>query len=392
MMDCVAGRDHVQNAVQSPKHRIGLPLVSIIVVNFNYQRFLVEAIESAISQTYPNIEIIVVDDASTDESGIILDKIEEKYHDISIIRRSENGGQSLASRQGFEASSGDYVVFLDADDVLLPDFVHTHVFVHLSLRVPVGLTSSDMAQAAGERLVLSGLPQINEYVRSGKGKCKNFVRPVDENGDDLYPLSPPDGDLTDRIHFVPPCNLRRWIWAPTSGNCFRRDALAMFIDNDALADLRSCTDAYLVRGITVLTGSVLIDRALSIYRLHGSNVFSKGPNLNAMLNYDRNGPNNDQKGRRMVVDHLIANAGFFGRKVHSPFHMLKALSALNDPWPRMPSRIAGSRSYTGGEVIAHFSQLCGALGLWRVALWTPLLGVYPWALAWAWLKYMRAQQ
>jgi glycosyltransferase involved in cell wall biosynthesis len=392
VMDRAVVDDHGQNKMQLEKHGFGLPRISVIIVNYNYGRFLREAIDSVFAQTYPNIELVVVDDASVDESAVVLDAIAGDRPDIKIIRRQENGGQSLATRQGFEASTGEYVVFLDADDVLLSDFVATHIFVHLSLRIPVGFTSSDMAQASNSRLVLSTIHPFSDYIRSEKGKRTDLIRRVDENAPELWPLASPDADIGNGIHLVQPSYQDRWVWAPTSGNCFRRDALVMFFDNDALASLRSCTDAYLIRCVAVLTGSVLIDRPLSIYRLHGVNVFSQSPHLNGLLNYERRGlNNNDQKARQLVIDFLIAHAERFASRVHSPFQFLGALKALNDSWPRLPSRIAGCRSYVGGEVIAHYRQMAAAVGLGPLTVWTMLLGVAPWTLAGAWIKALWAR-
>jgi glycosyltransferase involved in cell wall biosynthesis len=374
-----ADADYRLDAARHTKHRFGLPLVSVIVVNYNYGRFLIEAVESIVAQTYPHIEIIIADDASTDDSASVLDRIEATYPQAKIIRRTENGGQSLASRQGFEASSGDYVAFLDADDILLPDFVATHVFVHLSVRVPVGFSSSDMAQASGSRIVTSMLHHFGNYVRSGQGRCENLLRRIDEHSPELWPLADMDEQICDSVHLVDPTYQNPWVWAPTSGNLFRRDALTLFFDNDALANLRSCTDAYLVRGVAVLNGSVLIDRTLSIYRLHGANSFSQGPHLNGTISYDRGSPSdNDQKGRRLAIDHLIAKADVLARRLNSPFHYLDALKALNDSWPLMPSRTPGCRSYVGGEIVAHFRQLAQAIGLWPLTLRAGSLGVSRW--------------
>lgn len=224
-------------------------------------------------------------------------------------------------------------------------------------------------------------------MRSVKKKPPDLVRRVDENGPELWPLPVPDLDLPERIYFIPPNYEGAWVWAPTSGNCFRREAVAMFVNNDAFGELRSGTDAYFLRGVGALTGSVLIDRALSIYRTHGTNLFAQNPNLNGLLNYDRPASDeNDQKGRRMAVDHLIANAGFFARKVHSPYYFLRALWTLNSSWPRLPSRIPGCRSYVAGEVIGHFSQLSEVISRWQLALLAIRLGVAPWTLFAAWSK------
>ncbi|WP_331936853.1 glycosyltransferase family A protein [Methylosinus sp.] len=124
-----------------------LPLVSVIITNYNYGRFLLEAVDSVFSQTYPHIECIIVDDASTDDSEAVLESIRRNKPNVDIILHEENFGQTTAFRTGLTASSGEYVVFLDADDLLLPTFVETHLFVHLSLRIAVGFTSSDMFQS-----------------------------------------------------------------------------------------------------------------------------------------------------------------------------------------------------------------------------------------------------
>src|SRR5579885_2514983 len=74
-----------------------------------------------------------------------------------------------------------------------------------------------------------------------------------------------------------------------------------------------------LRGIGILMGSVLIDRPLAIYRLHGMNVFSKHPHLYGILNYERGGPaDNDLLGRKLVIGHLIDSAKLFLRKLESP--------------------------------------------------------------------------
>ncbi len=91
------------------------PLVSILINNYNYGQFLEEAINSAINQTYENIEVIVVDDGSTDNSREIIANYGNKI--ISILK--ENGGQASAFNAGFANSQGDIICFLDADDVFI---------------------------------------------------------------------------------------------------------------------------------------------------------------------------------------------------------------------------------------------------------------------------------
>lgn len=94
-----------------------VPKVSVIIPNFNYGKYISIAIESVLSQTHPNVEVIVVDDGSTDESISILGRYGSKL----LVIQQRNQGVSIARNNGVAASSGDYVAFLDADDVWLPE-------------------------------------------------------------------------------------------------------------------------------------------------------------------------------------------------------------------------------------------------------------------------------
>jgi glycosyltransferase involved in cell wall biosynthesis len=369
---------HCQDTNEIKINKFSLPLVSVIIVNFNYGRFLKQAADSVFKQTYPNLEGIIVDNASTDcSAGVLLD-ISREYPDAKIVRRKEPGGQSLAAKEGFEASSGEYVVFLDADDYLLASFVETHVFVHLSLRIPVGFSSSDMIQTVDSRMVLGTVAYLSEYVRSGRGKRPGLLRRIDKSAPGVWPLPSPDASIETEVHFVKPGYAGNWMWAPTSGNCFRRDALQLFLTNEHLAALLTGTDAYLVRGVSLVTGSVVIDRPLAVYRLHGMNEFSRHPHLNGVLNYERNSPSDpNQLGRKMIIDHLIANARLFLRKMPSPWRYMNALKAVDDPWPRLPSTVAGCHSYLASKLVTEARALAPALGFFYFIVLLGWLKVAP---------------
>jgi glycosyltransferase involved in cell wall biosynthesis len=95
------------------------PLVSIIIPCYNCRKFLREAIESALAQSYSNVEVVVVDDGSTDETPAILQSYPAKF-----VQQTHQG-VSAARNHGIRASSGEYLVFMDCDDLLLPDAVAT---------------------------------------------------------------------------------------------------------------------------------------------------------------------------------------------------------------------------------------------------------------------------
>jgi glycosyltransferase involved in cell wall biosynthesis len=391
-MKAVAVDDIARKRQESSGNKINslpfsLPLVSVIIVNYNYGCYLKQAADSVHEQTYPNIECIIVDNASTDESPGVLAAISKQYPGTALLRRSSNGGQTLASKEGFEASSGEYVVFLDADDFLLPSFIATHVFVHLSLRVPVGLTSADVIQAVDSRMVLGTFFSLSEYIRSGRGKRSDLFRRIDESAPETWPLSRPDAAIESRLHFVEPCDIGSYYWSPTSGNCYRRDALLLFLNNENLAHHNRSTDSYLILGISGLTGSVVIDQALAVYRLHGTNLFAQHPNLYCLLNYDRDS-HADSKilSRTFLIDHLIANSTLFLQKIYHSSHYIILLKALDEASPRLQSTVAGCRSYLAGKLVSESAKFAREFGLFPFVLLLIRLKVTPHVILWACLR------
>lgn len=95
-------------------------MISVIVPVFNGERYLSACIESVLAQSYTDIELIIVDDGSTDSSGTIADRYARDYSGIRVIH-CENGGMSYARNVGIEASAGEYVYFLDSDDMMHPE-------------------------------------------------------------------------------------------------------------------------------------------------------------------------------------------------------------------------------------------------------------------------------
>ncbi len=144
---------------------------------------------------------------------------------------------------------------------------------------------------------------------------------------------------------------------------------------------RHCTGAYLLRGINVVTGSVVIDRPLRVYRLHGTNVYSKHPHLNGVLNYDRGGPSDtNQLSCIMIMDHLIANAQLFLRIMPSPLHYLNALKAADAAWPPLPRTVPGCRSYLASKLVTEAAMLAPALGYREFIVLLKRLKIPPYAI------------
>lgn len=99
-----------------------IPKVSIIVPIYKVEEYLPQCIDSLINQTYQNLEIILVDDGSPDNSGLICDEYAEKDSRIKVIHK-ENGGVGSARNQGINCAVGEYIYFVDADDFIESDLI-----------------------------------------------------------------------------------------------------------------------------------------------------------------------------------------------------------------------------------------------------------------------------
>ncbi len=206
-------------------------LVTVVVLNYNYARFLDQAIDSALGQTHPACEVVVIDNGSTDNSL----EVAKRYGDrIRIVQQPVNIGQGQGYNLGFEAARGEWLIWLDADDLLDPD-------------------------AVAQCLALAN-PET--------AKVQFPLRLVDSNARELggvVPFVRHQGDVQAIIrrfgHYAGP---------PGSGNLYRRSAVAPYFPVPPL-DWPICTDT--VPFITAPFHGIVIDtgRPLGSYRLHGKN-------------------------------------------------------------------------------------------------------------------------
>ena len=218
------------------------PLVSIIIDNYNYGRFLRTAIDSALGQIHPHLEVIVVDDGSTDDSRDIIAGYGSQITKVYKV----NGGQASALNAGFAASRGEIILFLDSDDILEPIAA---------------------AQAA---------------MQLGDGNASKLHWPMwiidamgNKTGDWRPKYSLPQGDCRQQVLERGPSNVAS---SPTSGNAWSRRFLdrVMPIPED-VKYYRSCADEYLFTLAPVFGEVRAIAEPLGSYRMHDGSVYSGRP-------------------------------------------------------------------------------------------------------------------
>jgi len=132
----------------------GQPLVTIICLCFNQERFVAEAIQSVLSQTYKNIELIVVDDASTDHSADVIQSHAAPHPHIRFIRHHNNTGNCKAFNHALKYARGEYLIDLAADDVLLPTRIAQGItfFTQAPAHVGVNFTDAEWINEQGQHL------------------------------------------------------------------------------------------------------------------------------------------------------------------------------------------------------------------------------------------------
>lgn len=113
-------------------------LISIIVPVYNVEKYLERCIESIVNQTYQNLEIILVDDGSMDNSGKICDEWAVKDNRIKVIHK-ENGGVSSARNDGLKKATGEYVGFVDSDDTVEPRYMEILLNLIIEKRVDMSI-------------------------------------------------------------------------------------------------------------------------------------------------------------------------------------------------------------------------------------------------------------
>lgn len=170
------------------RSEVQYPQVSVVIPVYNGDRYLAEAIDSVLAQTYSAWDMIVVDDGSTDRTPTILQHYQQRYDRSIRVKRQANQGVAVARNQGIAMAQGDWIAFLDADDVFLPD--------KLAAQVALATTKPHLG------MIHSGWQRVSQT-----GQLLRVVEPWQE---------------------IPQLTLETWLrWKPVlpSAMLFRRDWL-----------------------------------------------------------------------------------------------------------------------------------------------------------------------
>jgi glycosyltransferase involved in cell wall biosynthesis len=219
---------------------VAQPLVSILINNYNYGAFLPVAIESALNQTYNQVEVIVVDDGSTDDSGQIL----QQYGDTIRVILKPNGGQASSFNVGFAACQGEIICFLDADDWFVPE------------------------KAAQVAAIFQQHPDLGwcfHPMAMFHSSSQQLIRPLPFQSQGCYDITAAvqQGKLAGKLPIAD---------CATSGMCFARSHLEKILPMPE--EIRITSDDYLKYVAWGTAMGYVSSAALSVQRLHANNAYT----------------------------------------------------------------------------------------------------------------------
>ena len=214
------------------------PLASVLITNHNYERYIGEAIQSVLAQTYPNFEVVVCDDGSTDNSCEVIDAWRKRDPRVWLVRQS-NGGQGAALNAAFSAAKGDVIVLLDGDDMAVEN--------RLALIIQAFHRHPDAGTVTHALRILD--PQGRQHGRDPE-------EPLDEG-------------------WLAPALLRgpEPVFPPTSGLAIRAEIAKLVFPLPCKLIPKAHWDWVVREGAAFLAPVAALSEAPGIYRLHGHNFF-----------------------------------------------------------------------------------------------------------------------
>jgi glycosyltransferase involved in cell wall biosynthesis/predicted O-methyltransferase YrrM len=300
-----------ERPVYLPAPGLTPPLVSFVVISWNYARYVGDAIRSIRNQDYPHFECIVVDNASTDDSRTAIEASIAGDDRFTSVYLEENLGQLGAAMWVLDRLKGSYVTFVDSDDVIFTNFASMHLQAHLGFASPVAVTTSAVAETNASGQVI----QFCDYRAKVNAATKEKgLRPLDDVVR-LPGVSDSEYRYLSAASATTAPDTGGWIWSPGTANMFRRSVLDLSRMGDGTRKLMRPADGHFNRVCHALGGTGIINLVLSAYRIHGRNAFASHEALKGInrANSDLSWDSKDDTVE--TIRHLLEKKRFYAAKV-----------------------------------------------------------------------------
>lgn len=290
----------------------------------NFTKYVLDCLESIKNQTYKNIEIIVVDDYSKDDTFDKIEKFKKNNPDIEIkiIRNECNKGQLASFLNGLKCANGQFVCAIDGDDILFPEYCAMHIETHM--KTSVAMTTCRQAEIDENNIIhtLSSIdsPRIKQKTFDIENKSfKDFQNYRHAHGLDKEGCSVKVLD-NDKYSFA------TWHWGPTTSAMMRKSVCDMLLLLDKTRSLRITADKFMFSFCHLIGSSAIIYKVLYAYRRHGNNYSLANPVMGnkkylkerTQNNYFRN----NKKIRIQMFKFISENKDYFKEKINKTNLML----------------------------------------------------------------------
>lgn len=334
--------------------RRGLPKVSFVVINYNYEAYVEKAISSVLLQDYADFECHVIDNKSTDASRAVIQRFEHRDDRLRFTYLDSNLNQMGALLHLLDSLSGDLVCIVDADDFLFANYASFHVQLHLDREMAA--TSSGVIEVDRDGRPLSpgsaGFQMGNPQVVA----LRQVSGPPVQDGPVV--LSSEDRALLWRQSALIAANELGWRWSPGTANMYKRSYLQRTRPSLSVVNEAS-TDNYFMPFVHALGGSACIDIPLSAYRVHGRNRHGTQPSFPGLKTISKAAVNRSRARRTDIVLALASRAREFATTHGQSFWTMMDVAAAADSIAR--------DDYFGAPAVQdilaeHFDELTAACG------------------------------
>lgn len=297
---------------------LDLPKVSFIVMTHNFTNYVGDCLESIKNQTYKNIEIIVVDDCSKDNTAEKINDFKKKNKNLAVtfIQNESNKGQLASFLTGLKKSKGQFICAIDGDDILFPEYCAMHIETHM--KTSVAMTTCRQAEI-DENNVIHTLCSID----SPKIKQENFeienksfedfqnyrhAMGLDKEGCKVKVLD------NDKYSFA------TWHWGPTTSAMMRKSVCDMLLLLNKTRNLRITADKFMFSFCHLIGSSAIIYKVLYAYRRHGNNYSQANPVMGNKKYLKERTQNsyfrNNKKIRIQMFKFISENKDYFQEKIN----------------------------------------------------------------------------
>lgn len=229
-----------------------LPLVSFVVTSYNYAKYITKTLDSIKHQTYNNYEILIVDDASIDNSREVIEEFISYNQNlkITLFVQQKNQGQMDAMMRGLNEAKGQFVCFIDSDDILMPDFTQIHIQTHL--KTSVAFTSSQIIEIGEDN-------EVHTFNSISSPACENIEDVLNTEKNDYKIVKAKFGG---------------WHWSPNSSAMYRKSSIDLLLNYKNTDKWKICPDKFIMNYAHLIGGSAIIYTPLVGYRRHSDNAGS----------------------------------------------------------------------------------------------------------------------